>query len=138
MGFVESVKYNFTHYADFKGRAPRSQFWWWQLFVWLSYMILNTIDGALGWNMVSLPDTSGQMVPTAVYGGGVLATIWGLALLIPNIAVAVRRLHDTDKSGWWFLLNFLCCIGTIILIIWYLLPGTKGDNRHGPDPLAAG
>ena len=136
MGFIEAVKYNFQHYADFKGRAQRSQYWWWALFVLITTAILNTIDGAAGWNIVQLPDMNGSTVPTQIYGGGVLATIWGLALLIPNIAVAVRRLHDTGKSGWWFLLNLLCCIGSIILIIWYILPGNKGDNRFGADPLA--
>ena len=133
MSFFEAIKYNFTHYADFKGRAQRSQFWWWQLFMWIIYAILNVIDGTTGMQLVNLSDTAASQA-TAFYGGGILATIWGLATLLPSIAVAVRRLHDTGKSGWWFLLNLLCCIGTIILIVWYIMPGTKGENRFGPEP----
>ncbi len=137
MGFIETIRHNFVHYADFKGRAQRSQYWWWALFVFLSTSILNVIDGAFGWNLVTLPDLNGTEVPTQIYGGGPLASIWFLVLLIPGIAVAVRRLHDRNMSGWWYLLNLLCCIGSIILFVWYLLPGTKGENRFGPDPLAA-
>ena len=135
MSFFEAIRFNFSHYADFKGRAQRSQFWWWQLFVFIVYAILNVIDGAANFHMINMNDIAAGQVGT-FYGGGVLATIWGLAILIPNIAVAVRRLHDRNMSGWWFLLNLLCCIGTIILFVWYLLPGTRGDNRFGPDPLA--
>ncbi len=135
MSFFEAIRFNFSHYADFKGRAQRSQFWWWQLFVFIVYAILNVIDGAANFHMINMNDIAAGQVGT-FYGGGVLATIWGLAILVPNIAVAVRRLHDRNMSGWWFLLNLLCCIGTIILFVWYLLPGTRGDNRFGPDPLA--
>jgi uncharacterized membrane protein YhaH (DUF805 family) len=137
MTFFEAVKFNFVHYADFKGRAPRSQYWWWFLFVLLTTAILNTIDSAAGWDVINVPDFNGQEVPTQIYGGGVLSSIWFFALLIPNLAVAVRRLHDTGKSGWWLLLNLVCCIATIILLIWYILPGNKGENRFGPDPLAS-
>lgn len=136
MGFIETVKYNFTHYADFKGRAPRSQFWWWFLFNLIVYAILNVIDNAAGFNIMQLPD-NGASVPVAIYGGGVLATIWGLALLLPTLAVSARRLHDTDKSGWWLLLYLICCIGNIILLIFFLLPGNRTENRFGPDPLAS-
>lgn len=136
MGFIEAVKYNFQHYADFKGRAQRSQYWWWFLFVVLTNAIFSTIDSAAGWDIIQLPDMEGTTVPVEVSGFGPLASIWFIALLLPNIAVGVRRLHDTGKSGWWLLLNLLCCIGSIILLIWYLLPGNKGENRYGADPLA--
>jgi uncharacterized membrane protein YhaH (DUF805 family) len=70
---------------------------------------------------------------------GILSTIVGLALILPTIAVTVRRLHDTNHSGWWWwlqLLNFLCFIGTIILIFaFYIKPGDPGDNTYGPPPL---
>ena len=137
MTFFEAIKFNFVHYADFKGRAPRSQYWWWALFILITSSILNVIDSAAGWDIINVPDFNGQEVPTQIYGGGVLSSIWFLALLIPNIAVGVRRLHDTGKSGWWILLHLVCCIGTIILLIWYILPGNKGENRFGPDPLAS-
>lgn len=68
--------------------------------------------------------------------GGLLAGLWSLALLVPSIAVGVRRLHDTNRSGWWLLL-WLTCIGLIVLIIFWAMEGTAGDNQHGPDPKAA-
>jgi len=135
MSFFEAVKHNFVHYADFKGRAQRSQYWWWALFVFLTSAILDTIDSAAGWDIVNIPNMDGTTVPTQISGFGPLASIWFIALLLPNLAVAVRRLHDTGKSGWWVLLNALCCIGQIILLIWYILPGNKCENRFGPDPL---
>ena len=138
MGFIEAVKFNFVHYGDFKGRAARSQYWWWFLFVVLTNAIFSTIDSAAGWDIIQLPDMEGSTVPVEVSGIGPLASIWFIALLLPNIAVAVRRLHDTGKSGWWLLLHLVCCIGSIILFIWYLLPSNRGENRFGPDPLQQG
>jgi uncharacterized membrane protein YhaH (DUF805 family) len=66
-----------------------------------------------------------------------LNTLSGLALLLPNLAVAVRRLHDTDRSGWWLLIALLPLIGLIVLIVFFCIRGTPGPNRFGPDPLAS-
>jgi uncharacterized membrane protein YhaH (DUF805 family) len=142
MGFVESIKYNFSHYADFTGRAPRSQFWWWVLFIWIVSFVLNIIDNGLGL-MVGASTTDvmiGDMtVPIVNNGAGILSTIFSLAVLIPGLAVAVRRLHDTDRTGWWllwgFLLTFVCLIGLIILLVFYIQRGTPGENKYGADPL---
>ena len=62
--------------------------------------------------------------------------LFGLVTIIPNIAIAIRRLHDRDYSGWWYLLVFIPLIGWLILFIWFCLKGTDGPNRFGPDPLA--
>jgi uncharacterized membrane protein YhaH (DUF805 family) len=67
---------------------------------------------------------------------GLLSGLYTLAVLLPSIAVTVRRLHDTDRSGWWILLGFIPIIGGIILLVFYVLEGTRGPNRFGPDPKA--
>ena len=72
----------------------------------------------------------------AILGISVIEGLFGLATLLPSIAVAVRRLHDLDRSGWWILIGLIPLIGWIILIVWYCSRGTVGPNRFGPDPLA--
>ena len=144
MTFGQSIKHVFKNYATFSGRASRSEFWWWYLFT----LIISTIvflPAASWYNdfINSMINQSGNavMVTPPMTGmaslGLALSTIWSLAVLIPTIAVAVRRLHDTDKSGWWLLLWFLSCcfgIGAIILIILWIMPSTPGPNRFGEGP----
>lgn len=115
MEFQEAVKAGFNNYANFSGRASRSEFWYWILFCFILNIVSGFIDTILG-----LPLTG-------------LLIFFGL--LVPNIAVGIRRLHDTDRSGWWYLLNFVPVIGWIILIIWCATKGTDGPNRFGNDPL---
>ena len=115
MDFGTAVKTGFSKFATFEGRASRSEYWFYTLFVFATSVVLNIID--------------------AVTGIGVLSVIFALVTLIPSIAVAVRRLHDTDRSGWWYLLVLIPLIGIIVLIIWFCGRGTTGDNRFGADPL---
>ena len=115
MEFGEAIRKCLSDYATFQGRASRSEYWYFFLFVFLVSIAANVIDGAIGTE--------------------VLGILVGLALLLPGIAVAVRRLHDRDKSGWWYLLVFLPLIGAIILLVWFVQRGTPGSNRFGPDPL---
>ncbi len=106
MGFGESIRHNFTHYVDFAGRAQRSQFWWWYLFLIIMQVVLSTADSAFGLQMgrsetdVTVGDTT---IPVVNGGVGLLATLFSLAVVLPTVAVAVRRLHDTDRSGWWII-----------------------------------
>lgn len=144
MGFVETIKHNFRHYADFSGRAQRSQFWWWYLFLVIVSAVLNLIDSLIGWGIGKTTyefTMNDQVTQITSPGVGILALIWGLAVLIPTLAVMARRLHDTDRSGWWilwgYLLAIVCCIGFIILLVFWIQRGTAGDNKYGPDPLAA-
>jgi len=146
MSFGQSIKHVFSNYATFQGRASRSEFWWWYLFTAIVSLIL--FIPAIPWyneyvsaslNQIGdatqvLPAPSGLAIL-----GLVLSTIFSLAVLVPTIAVAVRRLHDTDRSGWWLLLWLLCCfgIGAIILIILWILPSTPGPNRFGEGPAIA-
>jgi uncharacterized membrane protein YhaH (DUF805 family) len=70
------------------------------------------------------------------YGIGPLYVLYALAVLIPGLAVGVRRLHDIDKSGWWMLIAFIPLIGGIVLLVFAVMEGTSGSNRFGPDPKA--
>ncbi|MBO6784548.1 MAG: DUF805 domain-containing protein [Alphaproteobacteria bacterium] len=123
MNFKQAIETGFRKYFVFSERACRSEFWFWTLFVWVAGILLSVVDGAL-------------FSSVAVEGSGPLSGLFSLAVLIPNISIGVRRLHDIDKSGWWLLLLLIPLIGLIILIIWFVRRGTEGPNRFGPDPLA--
>ncbi|RUO59871.1 DUF805 domain-containing protein [Pseudidiomarina marina] len=110
-------------YAVFSGRARRSEYWFFVLFNTIIGFVLGFIDGILGF---SDPDMS----------IGVLGAIYSLAVLIPSIAVGVRRLHDTDRSGWWLLIALIPLIGAIVLIVFFVMDSTPGENRFGPNPKA--
>ena len=112
MGFAEAVGSGFRNYAQFGGRALRSEYWYWILFSTLGAVVLTIVD-----------------VMTTV---GVLSLLFGLATLLPQLAVSVRRLHDIDKSGWFVLLGLIPVVGGIILIIWACQEWTSGPNRFGP------
>ena len=85
-----------------------------------------------GWNSPGYGN--GSAVNTLANPMDNLSTIYTLAILIPSISVATRRLHDVDKSGWWQLLHFILIIGSVVILIWMLKPGTTGSNRFGDDP----
>ena len=110
MDFVTAVKTCLTKYVDFQGRARRSEYWWFFLF------------------------NFGAGLVTALISDG-LNILWSLAMLLPSLAVAVRRLHDRDMTGWWVLLALVPFVGMIALLIILALRGTEGANRFGPDPI---
>jgi uncharacterized membrane protein YhaH (DUF805 family) len=112
-------------YAVFSGRSRRMEYWYFVLFNILVSIVLGAIDGLL-------LGTRGSYV-----GAGLLSGIYGLAILIPSLAVSVRRLHDIDRSGWWILIALVPLIGTIVLLVFALLEGTPGANRYGPNPKEA-
>jgi uncharacterized membrane protein YhaH (DUF805 family) len=139
MSFGQAIKSGFNNYANFQGRASRSEFWWFYLFTIIISLILNIIDQAAGFTFGAQEiDMSGTMV--SIPGTGVLSTIWSLAVLLPILGLMARRLHDTDRSAWWILwgilLTFLCFVGTIILIVFFASKGTPADNKFGPPPVA--
>jgi uncharacterized membrane protein YhaH (DUF805 family) len=111
-------------YAIFGGRARRKEYWFFALFNIIAVFILAFIDALLG--------TFSQET-----GVGLLSGVYSLAVLIPSIAVAVRRLHDTDRVGWWVLIGLIPLIGAIVLIIFFVLDSTPGDNRFGLNPKGA-
>ena len=105
MTFGQSIKTCFSKYADFNGRASRSEYWWWVLFVLLCSAAIGIVSE-------------------------MLSGVFSLAILLPYLAVGARRLHDTDRSGWLLLLNLIPLIGWIILIVWFVQEG-KEPNRFG-------
>jgi uncharacterized membrane protein YhaH (DUF805 family) len=111
-------------YATFSGRAVRSELWWWVLAMILVSIAAGMVDGMIAAPLMGY----GSFAPEAVRP---VSTLVSLALLLPSIAVSVRRLHDIDRSGWWYLIGLIPVIGTLVLLYWYLQPGTPGSNRFG-------
>jgi uncharacterized membrane protein YhaH (DUF805 family) len=120
MGFGEAVRTCWSKYGDFDGRAARAEFWWWVLFVAVVQIVASAVLG-LG---LALFQNAGFLQWLLVLVFMVIV----LAFILPSIAVSVRRLHDRDLSGWWYLLVFVP-FGNLVLFIWYVLPGTTGPNR---------
>lgn len=117
---LEAVK----KYAVFSGRARRKEYWMFALLYLIAYVVGIVIDVIVG-----------TFDPIA--GIGVFSGLVTLGLLLPSIAVLVRRLHDTDRSGWWALIIFIPLFGTIAILVFMCLDGTNGENRFGSDPKAA-
>jgi len=104
-------------YAVFSGRARRKEYWFFVLFSVIISLVLGVVDGFAGL-------------------GGVLGGLYALAVLIPSIAVGVRRLHDTGRSGWWLLIGFIPLIGLIVLIVFMVGDSESGSNQYGVNPKA--
>lgn len=116
-------------YAQFTGRARRKEFWMFMLFWVIVLVVAGILDGLLGLDFADKDAKFGR--------GGWISSILFFAMLIPLIAVSVRRMHDKDRSGWWVLIYLIPCIGGIWFLIWQAYDGTPGDNQYGPDPKAA-
>ena len=114
-------------YADFSGRSQRMEYWMFTLFYLLVIGVLLALAMALGSN-AGEELTGAEGILLALVGLFVLGTI------IPSIAVTVRRLHDQDKSGWFYLISFIPYIGGFILFVFMCIDGTPGSNQYGPDP----
>lgn len=113
-------------YAQFNGRSTRSEFWYFML---ASYLILIVLGLVMGLVAYLTGDTSGIFW---VFFG--LFCIFGLALMIPMIAISIRRLHDSGRSGWWYLACMIPYIGTVIYIVLMCLDTEAGTNQYGPNP----
>lgn len=125
MTFADAVRTCFSKYATFSGRAARPEYWWWVLFAVVVNIFTNTIDAYVIAPALGLP-------PFGEESAQPLSLVTALALLLPGLAVTVRRLHDIDRSGWWFLIALIPIIGLLVLIYWWVQPGTEGENRFGP------
>jgi uncharacterized membrane protein YhaH (DUF805 family) len=124
MNMQTAVKTVLGKYATFSGRAPRSEFWWFTLAVIILSIIVSIIDGAVVAPMLGFEAFADE-------AGEPLRMIESLVLLLPSLAVAVRRLHDIDRSGWWYFLIVIPIIGPLVLLYWYIQPGTDGSNQFG-------
>ena len=143
MGFSEATKHCLRHYADFTGRAARSQYWWFILFLLLGNFATSILDA---------------MVFGVTEEAGPINLVFSLATLLPALAVTARRLHDQDRSGWWqvapiglaivtgicvamslnifaFAAGAAAIVTWLVLLFWMITQGTEGPNRFGPDPL---
>ena len=107
-------------YAEFNGRARRMEYW--------MFFLFNCIIASVLW--------AGSMF--LLHRGMWLYMLYSLAVLIPGIAVSVRRLHDTNKSGWWLLISLIPFVGAIILLVFFFMDSQPGDNQYGPNPKAPG
>lgn len=116
-------------YADFTGRARRKEFWLFWLFLIGIEIVFSILIGVAGGSMADYSAMSGPAMGLFVIYGLVM-----LALLIPSLAVSIRRLHDTNRTAWWILLALIPFLGALVLIIFYLLDGTPGPNKYGEDP----
>ncbi len=115
--FVEAVKMALQqNYCNFEGRSSRSEYWWFVLF--------NFILSAV----ISLVFSFSQTVELIMSG------VVSLALLLPGLGLAVRRLHDTGRSGWWLFLALIPIVGAVILLIWMIQPSQEHPNQYGPEP----
>ena len=108
-----------SKYVDFSTRASRKEFWLFFLFYLVAYLILVTIDFSMGWTW------------HFATGQGILSGIFALATLLPYLAVAIRRLHDTNRVGWWLLIGLIPLVGLIWLIVLWCLKSDEGENRFG-------
>lgn len=155
MSPIDWAKRPLQKYADFSGRAPRAEYWWYTLAIVVATLVVSVVESIVG---------LGGMLA----GYGPLTLLLTLALLVPGLAVTVRRLHDTGRSGWWVLLplipyalvaitvasaaasgsmaglgaagllGLIALACAIALLVFMILPGTPGDNRYGPNPYGAG
>jgi uncharacterized membrane protein YhaH (DUF805 family) len=117
---MNAYTYCMRHYADFSGRASRSEYWLFALVFVIIYLVCFALDYNAFW--------SGQMTIMP------LSTVAYLVHFIPGLAVLVRRLHDTDRSGWWMLLGLVPVIGSVWLLVLLCSEGTYGPNEYGPNP----
>ncbi|HBV77022.1 MULTISPECIES: DUF805 domain-containing protein [Vibrio] len=108
-------------YATFSGRARRKEYWYFILVSLVITFILSFVDVMLG-------------LHSDKYDTGVFQSIYALAILIPSIAVAVRRLHDTNRSGWWLLIGFVPFVGVFVLLYFFVCDGPRINNRFGASP----
>ncbi len=114
MSFADAVRSVLSKYVTFSGRARRSEYWWFVLFTAIVYIVAGIIDAAAGTQVIGL--------------------LVGLALLLPSLAVGVRRLHDTGRSGWWILIALIPLIGAIVLLVFSVQDSQPGSNNYGPSP----
>lgn len=123
MQFKEAVHTCFKKYADFKGRASRSEYWYWTLFTLIVSVALAILSVAM-WD--GAPDSAPS---------NILGNLFTYGTLLPALAVAARRLHDVNRSGWWILIAFTG-IGILLLLFWYVQKSDEGANDYGERPLS--
>ena len=108
------------NYVNFQGRARRKAFWMFALFNIIAIVVLTFVEGFIGLRGES--------------GYGILSGLYSLAVILPALALAVRRLHDTGRTGWWILIGLIPLVGPIVLLVFYVQDSQPGANQYGPNP----
>ncbi len=121
VGFGEAFPLFLKNYAAFNGRSSRGAYWWSSLVYILISVVIVIVDLMLF-----------SSVTASLQGNGPVSILFGLATLVPSLAIGVRRLHDVGKSGWWLLIT-LTIVGILLLLYWYVQPGQRAENKFGPD-----
>ena len=121
VSFPSAIKLGFQRYFEFSGRSTRAEYWWWGLFVIIAGSVLTGVDWFIGTYDVETDS-------------GLLNSVFGLATLIPGLAIGVRRLHDIDRSGWWILLWLISwlIIPLVVLVFWAVKKSDEDENKYGP------
>lgn len=120
LGFGEAINIVLAqNYCNFTGRASRSEYWWWVLFMAILGFVIGFLLGIIGASATTVQ---------------VIQSLVSLIFLLPGLGVAIRRLHDINKSGWWLFLALIPLVGAIILIIWFCKPSDPGINAYGDEP----
>ena len=122
MTLSEAVTISLVRYASFGGRARRSEYWYFALFHSLAILLAGVVSYLV---MLAIPALGFTLYSIVIFG-----------TLLPHVAVSVRRLHDVNRTGWWYLLGCVPPLGTIVLLVWFCTDGTRGPNRFGADPKA--
>tara|TARA_B100000378_G_scaffold57649_1_gene42619 strand:- start:65204 stop:65623 length:420 start_codon:yes stop_codon:yes gene_type:complete len=131
MGSMDYMLMPFMRYFDFAGRSRRKEYWMFFVLNLIIITVMTTVLFGLGFSMDPYAASSGGPVTWLIFA---VLGLYSLIVLIPSIAVQVRRFHDQDKSGWFVLINFVPYIGGLIVLVFMLLEGTRGPNKYGPDP----
>lgn len=122
MSLLEAVKLSLARYASFDGRARRLEYWYFTLFHSLAILLAGVASYLA---MLAIPALGIALYSIVVFG-----------TLLPHLAVSVRRLHDVNRTGWWYLFGTVPLLGAIVLLVWFCSDGTRGPNRFGADPKA--
>ena len=129
MNFTAAIRSFWSRFADFKGRSRRSEYWYVQLFLVVTNLAVAGIDLALMDGDVDRFIANG--------GGGIVGLIWIFATIVPALAVLIRRLNDSGKTGWWALVGFIPFVGAIVLLVFTVTDSSPGENKYGTSPKAS-
>ena len=129
MNFTAAIRSFWSRFADFKGRSRRSEYWYVQLFLVVTNLAVAGIDLAL------MDGDLDRFIANG--GGGIVGLIWIFATIVPALAVLIRRLHDTGRTGLWALVGFVPFVGAIVLLVFTVSDSSNGENKYGTSPKAS-
>ena len=129
MNFTAAIRSFWSRFADFRGRSRRSEYWYVQLFLVVTNLAVAGIDLAL------MDGDLDRFIANG--GGGIVGLIWIFATIVPALAVLIRRLHDTGRTGWWALVGFVPFVGAIVLLVFTVSDSSNEENKYGTSPKAS-